>query len=75
MKNLKVSVAQMTCIDCSVEHNLSHAYELATEAVKNGAELLLFPEFMPQGYSLTNEIWETAEPFDGPTINWLCTTA
>jgi N-carbamoylputrescine amidase len=75
MKTLRVSVAQITCIDGAVEHNLSHAYELVTEAGKNGAELVLFPEFMPQGYRLTNEIWNAAESFDGHTTNWLCTTA
>lgn len=75
MKTLRVSVAQITCIDGSVEHNLSHAFELATVASKNNAELVLFPEFMPQGYRLTNEIWNAAEPYNGPTTNWLCTTA
>jgi N-carbamoylputrescine amidase len=75
MKTLNVSVAQITCIDGAVEQNLLHAYELAHEASKRGAELVLFPEFMPQGYRLTNEIWDAAEPFDGPTTNWLCATA
>ncbi len=42
MKTLRVSVAQITCIDGVVEHNLSHASELATEAGKNGAELVQY---------------------------------
>jgi N-carbamoylputrescine amidase len=75
METLRVSVAQITCIDGAVEHNLSHAYDFAAEASKNGAELVLFPEFMPEGYRLTNEIWNSAETFDGPTTNWLCATA
>jgi N-carbamoylputrescine amidase len=75
MRTLRVSLAQITCIDGAVEQNLSHAYELANEASRNGAELVLFPEFMPQGYRLTNELWNSAEPFVGPTTNWLCSTA
>jgi N-carbamoylputrescine amidase len=75
MKTLKVSVAQITCHDGNVKYNLSHAYEMASEANKKGAELLLFPEFMSQGYRLTEEIWNSAEPFDGATTRWLCETA
>jgi predicted amidohydrolase len=56
MRTLRVSLAQITCIDGAVEHNLLHAYELANEASRNGAELVLFPEFMPQGYRLTNDL-------------------
>lgn len=75
MRTLNVSVAQITCLDGRVEHNLSHAYEMASEANKKGADLLLFPEFMPQGYRLTEDIWDSAEPFDGPTTSWLCEAA
>jgi len=75
MKTLKVSVAQITCINGKVEKNLSHAFELASQAGKNGAELVLFPEFMSQGYLLTKEIWDSGEPFNGLTTKWLCDTA
>jgi N-carbamoylputrescine amidase len=75
MKTLKVSVAQMTCLDGQVNTNLNHASQLTLEATKNGAELVLFPEFMSQGYHLTTEIWNSAEPFNGPTTRWLCATA
>jgi N-carbamoylputrescine amidase len=71
MRTLKVLLAHINCIDEAVEHNSSHAYELANGASKKGAELVLFPEFMPQGYRLTNEIWNSAEPFVGLTTNWL----
>ena len=32
---------------------------------------MLLPELMPGGYTLTPEIWNTAEPFDGATTRWL----
>jgi N-carbamoylputrescine amidase len=45
------------------------------KAHERNTELLLFPEFMSQGYLLTEEIWNSAEPFDGPTTDWLCSSA
>lgn len=33
---------------------------------------MLLPELMSGGYTLTEEIWETAEPFDGVTTRWMC---
>ena len=75
MKTIQVSVAQISCVDGEVEKNLAHAHEMASEAHKKNAELLLFPEFMSQGYRLTQEIWNSAEPFDGPTTSWLTSAA
>lgn len=68
MKKLIASVAQISCIESEVENNLAHASELVLAAHERKTELLLFPEFMSQGYRLTEEIWNSAEPFDGPTI-------
>jgi N-carbamoylputrescine amidase len=33
--------------------------------------LILLPELMPGGYTLTEAIWDTAEPFEGTTTRWL----
>jgi len=75
MNTIRVAVAQMTCLDGQIDANLAHASKLAIEAKKGEAELILFPEFMTQGYRLTTEIWDSAEPFNGPTTSWLCATA
>jgi N-carbamoylputrescine amidase len=75
MKTLGVAVAQMACVDGQVDVNLNHASQLTLESAQKGAELVLFPEFMSQGYRLTTEIWNSAEPFDGPTTRWLCAAA
>lgn len=32
-------------------------------------------KLMPSGYTLTEEIWDYAEPFSGPTVAWLTLTA
>jgi len=58
-----------------VTTNLEHASELTLQAVQLGAQLILFPEFMSLGYRLTTEVWDSAEPFHGPTTTWLCATA
>jgi N-carbamoylputrescine amidase len=75
MKTIMLSAAQITCQDGRVQENLAHAAELAAQASQKGAQLVLFPEFMPQGYRLTPELWDAAERFDGPTTHWLCETA
>jgi N-carbamoylputrescine amidase len=61
--------------DGKVDENLAHAAHLVDQAVHQGAQMVLFPEFMPQGYRLTRELWDSAEPFDGPTTAWLRETA
>jgi len=71
MQTLVAAVAQITCKDGDVQYNLNHSSELVHLGAKRGAELILFPEFMSQSYRLTNEIWDSAEPYDGPTTSWL----
>jgi len=75
MRSLIVAAVQMICQDGLVTTNLEHASELSLQAVQRGAQLILFPEFMSQGYLLTTELWDSAEPFQGPTTSWLCATA
>jgi N-carbamoylputrescine amidase len=55
----------------NVSANLEHAGDLAREAVRQGAKIVLTPELMPCGYTLTEAIWNYAEPFDGQTVAWL----
>lgn len=75
VKEIVAAAAQITCQDGAVQANLAHATTLAEFACAQGAALLLFPEFMPQGYLLTPALWDVAEPFAGPTTRWLCATA
>ncbi|NUM46562.1 MAG: carbon-nitrogen hydrolase family protein [Anaerolineales bacterium] len=75
MKQLTLAAAQITCQDGKVPENLARATSMAEQAKIQGAQLVLFPEFMPQGYLLTPALWDSAEPFDGPTTRWLAETA
>jgi N-carbamoylputrescine amidase len=72
---LTVAAAQMTCQDGNIDANLGHAESFVREAVAQGARLLVFPELMSPGYRLTPQLWDTGEPFDGPTVRWLKATA
>jgi N-carbamoylputrescine amidase len=75
MKKLTLAAAQITCQDGLVQENLTRATQMAEQAKTQGAQLVLFPEFMPQGYLLTSTLWDSAEPFDGPTTRWLSETS
>lgn len=75
MKTLTLAAAQMTCANAKVIENLTHASAMAEQAQARGAQLVLFPEFMPQGYLLTPALWDSAERFDDPTTRWLAETA
>ena len=73
--SLRVGAVQIDSHPGRVEQNLAHATDLIENAVQQEAQLVLLPELMPSGYSLTEEIWDCAEPFDGRTVSWLKTTA
>lgn len=75
MKTLTLAAAQITCQDGQVQENLIRATTMAESAYAQGAQLVLFPEFMPQGYRLTPDLWDAAEPFDGLTTQWLAETS
>jgi N-carbamoylputrescine amidase len=74
-RTLRLAVAQMRSADGDIEGNLRQATHWARAAHADGAELILFPEFMPTGYALNPSLWEAAEPRVGPTVQWLCATA
>ncbi|MBK9925076.1 MAG: carbon-nitrogen hydrolase family protein [Anaerolineales bacterium] len=75
MKKLTLAAAQITCKDGRVQENLARATQMAEQAKAQGTQLVLFPEFLPQGYLLTPALWDAAEPFDGPTTRWLSETS
>lgn len=75
MERLRVAAAQMESANGRVAENLERATGLAERAAAEGAQIVLFPEFMPTGYVFTEEIWDGAEPGDGPTSRWLSGTS
>jgi N-carbamoylputrescine amidase len=71
MRNLNIGVVQMDSEVGNISANLEHAGELVQAAARQGAQIVLMPELMPCGYTLTEAIWNYAEPFDGRTTAWL----
>jgi N-carbamoylputrescine amidase len=74
-KHLLLGVVQIDSCVGDVSGNLKHAGDLVEEAANQGAQLVLLPELMPSGYTLTEEIWDYAEPFYGQTVGWLTQAA
>lgn len=75
MRNLKVAAVQVRCEPRRTIENLAHAEAFVEQAASEGAELVLLPELMPGGYLLTEDIWKTAEQFNGSSVAWLKRTA
>jgi N-carbamoylputrescine amidase len=69
--SLCVATVQLACELGNLDGNMQRATGHIEEAARQGAKLVLLPELMSGGYTLTDKIWDTAEPFDGPTTRWL----
>ena len=70
-RHLKIGVVQMDSQVGQISANLEYAGELVDAAAKEGAQVVLTPELMPCGYTLTEAIWNYAERFDGRIVAWL----
>lgn len=71
LTTVRVAAIQMMCESEGIKGNLLRATAFVEEATARGAKLVLLPELMPGGYTLTEAIWDTAEPFNGTTTKWL----
>jgi predicted amidohydrolase len=74
-KQLRIGAIQIDCQPCQVQSNLALAASLIRKAAGQEAQLILLPELAPGGYRLTEEIWDCAEPIDGPIVNWFTSLA
>lgn len=74
-KTIKVAAVQMQCEAGAVDANLAQAAGLVEAAANQGARLVLLPELTPGGYLLTEQIWDSADPFNGCAVAWLKSTA
>jgi len=66
-ERFKVALAQMECSVGDKEANLTKMEEMAKEARKRGAELVIYPELATTGYLCRDLFYELAEPVPGPT--------
>src|SRR5512139_368988 len=74
-KRLCIGVVQMESEVGNTFANLEHARDLIHTGARPGAQIVITPELMPYGYTLTEAIWKYAEPFQVPTSAWLARLA
>jgi N-carbamoylputrescine amidase len=55
----------------SVPAGLERATPLVERAAAQGAQLAVLPELMATRYVFSAEMWDSAEPSQGPTVQWL----
>ena len=72
---ISVAAIQFRADAGEIDHNLKRMGSLVSQAVSQGARLVLLPELAPGGYLLTEEMWNTAETMHGRSISWLRSTA
>jgi len=69
-RTIRVATVQMKSLNGQIKTNLKNATKFVEQAVKEKAQFVLLPEFMPTGYVFKNEIWDAGEPKDGQTVQW-----
>lgn len=70
-RSLRIAIVQMKSLNHDIDGNLRQATAYAEEAAAQGAKLVLFPELMPTGSYLAADTWDSAEPSNGKTVQWL----
>jgi predicted amidohydrolase len=67
----KVAAIQMNCELGNKKLNLERAYNLITQAVTQGAKLVVVPELFNTGYRTEEQDVSLAELIPGETTNWM----
>lgn len=70
MKQVRAAAVQMVSNNNDFNGNRLRAEKAIAEAVRQGAELILLPEFSLAGYLYTDDFWAMAEPLRGRTFQW-----
>jgi N-carbamoylputrescine amidase len=65
----------MQSVDHDIDANLKRAMTFAEQAVERGAQFVLFPEMMATGSYLYFDTWDSAEPSNGQSVQWLKSTS
>ena len=74
-RTVRIAIVQMRSLDHNIDGNLKRASHFAEQAEAQGAMLVLYPEFMPTGSYLASDTWDSAEPSNGKTVQWLKSTS
>ncbi len=68
---LPIACAQLACTPFDPASNLAKADHFVREAARQGARLILLPEFLATGCAYDRRLRDFAEPLGGPTTRWL----
>ena len=68
MNQLKVALAQMTCIKADKNQNINKMRIFAEKARKEKAKLVVFPELSLTDYVVRDFLYELAEPVPSPSV-------
>lgn len=74
-RTLRIAIVQMHSLDHDIEGNLKRATKFSEQGAAQGATLVLFPELMATGSYLSFNTWDSAEPSNGKTVQWLKSTS
>src|SRR5262245_58708068 len=74
-RTLRIAVVQMKSLDHDIDGNLKQATTYADKAAAAGAQFVLFPEFMATGSYLSFDTWDSAEPSQGKSVQWMKSTS
>ena len=69
-RTIRVAAVQTLAAE-SVAAGLERATPWVERAAAEGAELILLPELMATHYVFSARMWDSAEPAEGPTVQWL----
>src|SRR5215470_20311989 len=75
VRSLRIAMIQMKSLDHNIDGNLRQATKYADDAAAQGAQFILFPEFMATGSYLSFDTWDLAEPSQGKSVQWLKSTS
>ena len=70
-RTLIVAAVQTANLDHAYTESRERAERLIAEAAGRGARLVLLPEFALIGYRFHDDLWQMAEPLEGPTVAWM----
>lgn len=74
-ESFRVALAQISCKRGDKTANLKKIEKTATNAKKQGADLVIFPELSVTGYTMRDQLYELAETIPGPSTNIITNVA
>lgn len=68
---IPIACAQVACTTYDTKANLEKADDYIHRAARQGARIIVLPEFLPTGCTYDHKLCTLAEPIGGPTTAWL----